>query len=133
MAEGVVDVLEIVEVEEERGDLGVLTSRTRQHAVDAVENQRTVGQTGERIMQRLVLQLIGSLFDELHCARSTRAEYVDQQGQQEAQKDSAEKDQCRTTLAEDAAGDGGGEGHNVPPVMKADRRRHRVLRTNAGL
>ncbi len=73
VAEGVVDVLEVVEVEEERGDVRVLASGARQHSVDAVEDQCAIGQSGERVVQRLVLQLIGSLLHQFHGARSTRA------------------------------------------------------------
>ena len=127
MSQRVVDVLKVVEVQEECRDLGVLSSRAHQHSIDAVENQGTIGQPGERIVQCLVLELIGSLLHELHGTRTARAEYEDQQSQQKAEQGPPEEEQRWIALAEDASVDGGGKDVHVPPVMKVDRRRHRIL------
>ena len=54
VAERVVDLLEAVEVDEERGGLGAAAPGAGEHLLDAVEDQRAVGQPGQRIVQRLV-------------------------------------------------------------------------------
>ncbi len=60
MAEAVVDELEVVDVQEHDGDLGV---RPRQRVPEAVHEQHAVGQTGQGIVQRLVADVVfaGSL------------------------------------------------------------------------
>jgi hypothetical protein len=50
VAEGVVDVLEVVEVEEERGGGGLVAARAGQHLLGAVEDQGPVRQAGERVV-----------------------------------------------------------------------------------
>ncbi len=54
VAERVVDLLEAVEVDEQRRALGAAPAGAREHLLDPVEDQRPVGQTGERVVQRLV-------------------------------------------------------------------------------
>ena len=54
MAEAVVDELELVEVEQHHGQPGVVPARSRERLREAIEEQRAVGQAGERVVQRLV-------------------------------------------------------------------------------
>ena len=55
VAEAVVDELEVVDVEEHDGDLGV---RPRQRVAEAIEEQHAVGQAGQRVVQRLVADVV---------------------------------------------------------------------------
>ena len=55
MAEPVVDVLEVVEVDEEHRDLGVAA---RQRGADLLAEERAVRQAGERVVVGLVVQLL---------------------------------------------------------------------------
>jgi hypothetical protein len=47
VTECVIDVLEVVEIEEERGNRVMLASRSRQHSVDSVQDQRSIRKTRE--------------------------------------------------------------------------------------
>ncbi|MEF8710022.1 MAG: hypothetical protein V5B38_14620 [Candidatus Accumulibacter propinquus] len=58
MAKGVVDVLEAVEVDEQYGQSALVAVRTLQCLVQTVAKQQPVGQTGQRIVMCLVIQLI---------------------------------------------------------------------------
>ena len=58
VAKGVVGVLEAVEVYEERGCGNAVAAGAGQHVVDPIEDQRTVGQAGQRVVQRLVADLV---------------------------------------------------------------------------
>src|SRR5579864_3358649 len=57
MSEAVVDRLEIVQVEEDDRDTGVLTPRPDKGMADPLVEQRAVGQVGHRVVERLALQL----------------------------------------------------------------------------
>ncbi|MNG93821.1 hypothetical protein D3C79_528030 [compost metagenome] len=57
MAEAVVDVLETVEVEEQHRTLAIGDLRTVECCLQAVLEQRAVGQAGERVMVGLVVEL----------------------------------------------------------------------------
>ena len=54
VTERVVHLLEAVEVDEQRRALGVAAAGPGEHLLDPVEDQRAVGQAGERVVQRLV-------------------------------------------------------------------------------
>src|ERR1022692_2691368 len=58
MPQGVIDVLEVIEVEKQCCQWGVLASGARQHLFGSVEDQRAVGKPGESIMEGRVGQLI---------------------------------------------------------------------------
>ena len=58
VAHGVVDRLEIVQVDEQRRDRRVLAAGAGQHVLGPVEDQRPVGQTGQGVVQRLVADLV---------------------------------------------------------------------------
>ena len=58
MAKRVVDRLEVVEVDEEGRDVGLVARRARQHLLDAVDDQRPVGKVGERIVRRHERELL---------------------------------------------------------------------------
>ena len=60
VAERVVDLLEAVEVHDQHGHAAaVAAARPRGRVLDAVAEQRAVGQAGERVVQRLVLVELG--------------------------------------------------------------------------
>ena len=56
--ERVVDGLEVVEVEQQHRDHAVGAGRPAERVVDPVHHQRAVGQAGQRVVQRLVLELV---------------------------------------------------------------------------
>ncbi len=58
VAEAVVDRLEVVEVEEDHGDARVLARRAGERVVDAVGEQRSVGQPGDGVVEGLVRELL---------------------------------------------------------------------------
>ena len=58
VAEAVVDGLEIVEVEEHDGDARGLARGDGKRVLDAVGEERTVGQAGDRVVKRLVRKLL---------------------------------------------------------------------------
>jgi hypothetical protein len=64
VAQGVVDVLEVVQIQEEDGHRGVLASGPGQHLVDPVEDQGPIGQVGERVVEGQVVELAGALVDQ---------------------------------------------------------------------
>ena len=59
VAERVVDELEAVEVEEQHGaaELAVVAARALRLELEAVEEERAVGQPGERVVQRVVAEI----------------------------------------------------------------------------
>ena len=58
MPEAVVDGLEVVEVDEQHGDVGEAALRTHERVLDAIREQRAVREVGDRIMEGLVLELV---------------------------------------------------------------------------
>ena len=58
MTERVVDVLEAIDVDEDDAGLRAAPARRRQALEQAIREQRAVRQTGERIVQRLVRELL---------------------------------------------------------------------------
>ena len=58
MSEGVVDPLEAVEVEVEHGERSAPAGRLLQRVVQAVGEQRPVGEVGERVVERLMRELV---------------------------------------------------------------------------
>ena len=61
VAVAVVDLLEAVDVDEQRGDRYVEAARAGKDLFGTVENEGPVGQIGERVVQRGVLELAGLL------------------------------------------------------------------------
>ena len=61
MAEGVVDILEVVQIDVERSHGARRSCRTAQHLLGPVEEQRPVRQSGQGVVERLVAQLSGAL------------------------------------------------------------------------
>ncbi len=57
VAQRVVDVLEVVEVDEQRGHRSVLAPGADEHLVGSVEDQGAVGEAGQRVVQRHVEEL----------------------------------------------------------------------------
>src|SRR6266567_2033970 len=54
VAQAVVDELEIVEVEEDHGDIGVAASSGVHRNLEPVVEEHAIGQAGERVVERLV-------------------------------------------------------------------------------
>ena len=58
VAEAVVDRLEVVEVDEQDRELAAVALEPRRGVVDAVAEQRLVGEPGQRVVERLVRELV---------------------------------------------------------------------------
>ncbi len=58
VAEGVVDEVEVIDVEEQDGDRGVAPQVPRERVSEAVEQEGAVREAGERVVQRFALQEI---------------------------------------------------------------------------
>ena len=58
VAEAVVDRLEVVEVDEEHGEVAVRAGDPRERVLDPIAEEALVGQVGERVVERLVRELI---------------------------------------------------------------------------
>ena len=58
VAEAVVDGLEVVEVDEQHGHPDAVAQRPRDRVADALVEQRAVGEVGDRIVERLVGELL---------------------------------------------------------------------------
>ena len=69
MAARVVDELEVVEVEEEHGDRLVVARLARERVLDAVVEERTVGELGERVVEGAVAELLLEGAPVVHVAR----------------------------------------------------------------
>ena len=123
MAQGVVDVLEVVEVEEEQGHRGMVSSGAGQHLVDAVENQGAVGKTGERVMKRLMLELIGAFVHHRQGPRAAGAQHVDQRPQQQAENETAQQQGEGIRVGQHATPVDGAVRLYVPSVVEFDGRR----------
>jgi len=59
MAEAVVDLLEAVQIHDQEGELAVLPLGRQDRLLKAVVEERPVGQVGQRVVQRLVLEQLG--------------------------------------------------------------------------
>ena len=58
MAEGVVDVLESVEIDEQDGNRHLASAGSGKHLLGPVEDQGSVRQPGQRVMDRLITDLV---------------------------------------------------------------------------
>ena len=92
MAEAVVDVLEAVDVDVQRGNRQLLAARAREHLLDAVERQHAVGQARERVVQRLMAKLAGLLPDHPDRAIARACEHPYERRQQEAEEHAPDQD-----------------------------------------
>ena len=81
VTERVVHVLELVEIDVQRGADGPVTAAAGQELLDAVHDQRPVGQTGQPIVQRLIAQLTGLFAYHCKCPRTAGAQHVEQYSQ----------------------------------------------------
>ena len=69
VAESVVDVFELVEVDEQSGHVGMVAASPSCHLLGAVENEGTVGEARQGVMARLVAELGGrALLEQLELA-----------------------------------------------------------------
>ena len=116
--EGVVDVLEVVEVDVQRGPDGAVASVASEQLFDAIHDQRPVRQLGQRVVQRLMTQFVGALADQPQSQRPAGAEHQYQSGQHDARGDAGHQDQERTPIGEDPGVDHGREGLDGPSVAQ---------------
>ena len=101
VAERVVDVLEVVEVDEQRRARRAVAPAADQELLDAVHDQRPVRQVGQRVVQRLMAQLLGALGDQPQRPRPSGAQHQHQSRDEDAQRDSRQQQHERAAF-EDA-------------------------------
>ena len=82
VAEAVVDVLEAVDVDVQRGHRQLLAARAGEHLLGAVEREHAVGQAGERVVQRLMAKLAGLLPDHPDRALARARQHQHERGEQ---------------------------------------------------
>jgi hypothetical protein len=89
VAETVVDLLEAVDVDEQRGHRYVPPPPASEDLLGAVEHTDPVRQVGQRVVQRSILELLGLLSDQspglLARAREHAIEHQDQECDQQAE------------------------------------------------
>jgi hypothetical protein len=105
----VVDLLEAVDVHEQRCHGDVEAARAREHLLGAVEHERTVRQAGQRIVERAELELLGLLADEAPGALAREREHAVEQEHQECDEHADRKDDQRLRARGDGAGSGAGD------------------------
>ena len=103
MAVAVVDLLEAVDVHEQRGNRDILASRPSQELLGAVEHQDSVRKVRQRIVQGEVLQLAGPLSDETPCPLARARQHAMEQEHED-------RDEQTETQGDEAPQVGGGEG-----------------------
>jgi hypothetical protein len=103
VAEGVVDLLEPVQVEQHQGHGGTGVGGLQQAGLAALVQHRAVGQPGEGVVQRLVAVLV-----RLHDHQPTAARQHDEEARQEHQRDAEQRG-----------------GRDLQPVLRLRDRRQR--------
>src|SRR5580704_10965805 len=58
VAKRVVDILESIEIDEQDGNRHLLSTSSRKHLLDAVENQGPVWKAGKNVVDRLIADLV---------------------------------------------------------------------------
>ena len=91
MAERVVDVLEVVQIDEQRGAGRAVAAVPGEQLLDAIHDQRPVRQAGQRVVQRLVAQLARALADQPQRPCSTGAEHQHERSEEDAQRDARQQ------------------------------------------
>ncbi len=118
MPERVVDVLEVIEVDVEGCPDGAVASVAGEQLFDAIHDQRPVRQLGQRIVESLMAQLVGSLADQPQSQRPAGAEHQYQSGQHQARGDARHQDQERAPIRQDPGVDHGSKGLDGPSVAQ---------------
>ena len=129
VAEGVVDALEAVEVDEHRRDVGAaVVTGVQEHLLGAVHDQRAVREAGERVVQRLVAELAGLLVDHLQRAGAAAGEHLHQDEREQAEREPDDEHERGLHLGiADAGGLGAGDRHGPAAVgLDRDPLRHAV-------
>ena len=87
VAQRVVDVLEVVEIDEQRRARGAVAPAAGQQLLDAIHDQRPVRQAGQRVVQRLVTQLLSALGHQPQRPRPSGAQHQHQCCNENAERD----------------------------------------------
>ena len=95
VAEGVVHILEVVEIDDEHGRYRAAATGACEQLVGAVEDEPAVWEPGQLVVQPLSDQLVRLLVDEVERAGSRRAEREDQRREQHRDSEPDEEhDEC---------------------------------------
>ncbi len=126
VAERVVDVLEVVEVDEQRRTRRPVALAAGEELLDAVHDQRPVRQVGQRVVQRLMAQLVGAFGDQAQRPRPPGAQHQHQRRDENAERDACDEEGERAAL-EQPTGCRWAERLDGPPIAKVDRQRLGVV------
>lgn len=121
VTEGVVDVLEPVDVDEHGRGRGMLASGSREHQFGAIGHQRSVGQLGQPVVHRLEAQLLGLLRDEAQRPPATGREDEHEDGQKDAQQHAANQHGSRVAVGKHAGTPNDRGGLHRRAVVQVDR------------
>ena len=130
VSEGVIDVLEVVEIDEQGRANSSVAAVTGQELLDAIHDQRTVGEASERVVQCLVLQFAGPFDDQSHRPGSPRRQHEDK-GRQHAGQNQPARRTGRSCARGTAPRQRDRECLCRPAVVEIDRRRLRVARNRS--
>ena len=135
MAERVVDALEAVEVDEHRRRVDPVAAGVDEHLLGAIHDQRAVGETGQRVVQRLVAELAGLLLDHPQRAGAAAGQHLHEQEREQPERDPDHENEERLDFGVRqagrlGAGDGDGPaavGFDRDPLGQAIRARDRAV------
>ena len=105
MAQAVVDVPEVIQVHEEHGDGGVISTGSFQHLSDPIEYEGPIGQSGQRIVERRIVQLVGMQSNQRLCSGPTGILRIDDERHNHDESQTGENyDQRAATHGDPATG-----------------------------
>ena len=123
VAEAVVHVLELVEIDVQGRSSGALPPAAGQELLHAVHDQGPVRQAGQRVVHRLMTQFVGLLTHDAQCPCAPGARHEHQRPAEQAQGDSCDQQCERVATCEHPAGTACTEGRDRPAIVQGDRRR----------
>ena len=123
VAEAVVHVLELVEIDVQGRSSCALSPAAGQELLNAVHDQGPVRQAGQRVVHRLMTQFVGLLTHDAQCPCAPGAHHEHQRSAEQAQGDSCDQQCKRVATCEHPAGSDSTVGRDRPAIVQVDRRR----------
>ena len=131
VAEGVVHVLEVVEVDEERRPVRVRCDGFASSCSIRSMMSVRLGKPGQHVVGRLEVELLGAIVDEPTKPGSVRAEHEDQHRDHEAECDATKEDADGVVVREEPAIAAASEDVDGPTVAERGRDARRARRGDA--